>query len=129
MTVEEYVNRELERPKTTYAAPIGMALLMIVFPFVMFLITKFSGVLHSSAFLVPFCLISELILLRILLIKAIMCYQHYASEKLRRYCKCMPSCSEYAIAVLKKYLLPVAIYKIIRRLRVTCDGEMKIDLP
>ena len=74
-------------------------------------------------------LVVGLPLFRLLLIKLVRCYQHYASERLRSFCMCVPSCSEYAVAVLKKDLLAVAIYKIVYRLTVTCDGEKKIDLP
>ena len=68
-------------------------------------------------------------LLRLLLIKLIRCYQHYAKEKLRRCCMCMPSCSEYAIAVLKRDLLAVALFRIAVRLVRICDGDKKIHLP
>ena len=63
-------------------------------------------------------------------LKSIECYQHYASEKIRRSCLCMPTCSEYAIAVLKKYPILIALIKIEKRLFKTCRGNFyKIDLP
>ena len=63
-------------------------------------------------------------------IKLIECYQHYAKESTRRKCLCMPTCSEYAIEVLKKHCLIVALLKIRKRLFVTCrNGIYKIDLP
>lgn len=59
---------------------------------------------------------------RFLGIKIVECYQHYASEATRRKCKCVPSCSEYAILCLKKYGLIKALLKIKKRLFVTCQG-------
>lgn len=128
--VEKYINRELVRPQTKWGVPIFIGILMIILPFIigMALLKVFP------AFSAPWCyvinyIVIDVLLLRILLIKVVECYQHYAKEELRRFCMCMPSCSEYAIAVLKKYPLAIAIFKIIFRLTVTCDGEKKIDLP
>ena len=57
-------------------------------------------------------------------------YQHYASEQRRRMCKCMPSCSEYALLTLDKYLWPKALWLIIRRLTKVCPSAgYKIDYP
>lgn len=67
---------------------------------------------------------------RLLSIKIVECYQHYASEQKRRRCKCVPSCSEYAILCLKKYELIYALLKIRKRLFVTCKGfDYIIDEP
>lgn len=64
------------------------------------------------------------------LIKLVECYQHYAKEDTRRNCLCKPTCSEYAIAVLRKYPLEYALHKIRIRLFKTCTGGVyKIDLP
>ena len=58
------------------------------------------------------------------------CYQHYAKEKTRRKCLCVPSCSDYAVLCLKRYGLVKALVKIRKRLFVTCRGkEFKIDAP
>lgn len=127
---KEYANRELVRPKTKWGVPVFIAVLMAILPFG----TGFA-VLHFFRSVSPeWCygisyIIIDMLLLRLFLIKLVACYQHYAPEELRRLCTCMPSCSEYAIAVLKKYPLIVAVFKIIFRLTVTCDGEWKIDLP
>lgn len=69
--------------------------------------------------------------LRFCLIQTVKCYQHCATEKTRRRCKCVPSCSEYAILTLKTvYPLPVALLKIRKRLYKTCNGEeYKVDFP
>ena len=67
---------------------------------------------------------------KFILIKAVECYQHYAKEETRRRCLCMPTCSEYAIAALKKYSLFVALRKIRKRLFVTCNGAIYLkDFP
>lgn len=69
-------------------------------------------------------------LFKFLAIKSIECYQHYAKITTRRKCLCMPTCSEYAIAVLKKYPILIALIKIEKRLFKTCRGNFyKIDLP
>ena len=64
------------------------------------------------------------------MIGAIKLYQHYADEDVRRRCVCKPTCSEYAIIVLKKYGVLIGIYKIYIRLFKTCYGTVyKIDEP
>ena len=130
MLVEKYVERELVRPKTKWGVPIFIFILMIAFPFgVGYATLHFFPGLYPVWCYVMCYIVIDLLLLRLFLIKLIECYQHYAREEIRRFCMCMPSCSEYAIAVLKKYPLALAIFKIIFRLTVTCDGEMKIDMP
>ena len=66
---------------------------------------------------------------RFYMIQIIKCYQHYAKTETRKRCVCIPSCSEYAIAVFKKYPLLICAYKIMKRLFVTCRGDYKIDNP
>ena len=56
-------------------------------------------------------------------------YQHYAKESTRRKCRCKPTCSEYAILVLQKHCVVVALYKIYVRLFKTCRGQYKVDEP
>lgn len=80
---------------------------------------------YFIVYFICFCVISK-----VLFIQLIKCYQHYAPEHIRRKCLCKPTCSEYAIIVLKKYLTIVALFKIINRLFFTCRGkEYKIDEP
>ena len=68
--------------------------------------------------------------LRLLGLVAVKCYQHHASEERRRRCLCKPTCSEYAISCLKKYVFIYAAIKIYKRLFVTCKGvDYKIDWP
>ena len=127
--IESYIHRELLKPKTTWITPALIFMLILVIPYcVGYTLVQITRI--NTALCYTLCyIIIDIVLLRILLIKLIRCYQHYASEDLRRFCMCVPSCSEYAIAVLKKYLFVIAIYKIIYRLVVTCDGEKKIDMP
>ena len=56
-------------------------------------------------------------------------YQHYAGEKVRRRCLCIPSCSENAILCLRRYPLIWALMKIRKRLYKTCKEEYKLDFP
>lgn len=62
-----------------------------------------------------------LLFLKKICIKMIECYQHYAKEETRRRCVCIPSCSEYSLAVLRKYNVFKALNKIRIRLFVTCN--------
>lgn len=57
-------------------------------------------------------------------------YQRYAPESLRRQCSCQPTCSEYALLALRKYVWPKALFLIIRRMAHTCqEPGYKIDYP
>lgn len=57
-------------------------------------------------------------------------YQRYAPESLRRQCSCQPTCSEYALLALQKYIWPKALLLIIRRVAHTCqEPGYKIDYP
>jgi putative component of membrane protein insertase Oxa1/YidC/SpoIIIJ protein YidD len=61
---------------------------------------------------------------------AIKIYQSKASEETRRRCHCMPSCSEYALLALDKYIWPKALWLIYRRLIHTCRKPgFKVDFP
>ncbi|MBQ0090469.1 MAG: membrane protein insertion efficiency factor YidD [Prevotellaceae bacterium] len=65
-----------------------------------------------------------------ILIFLIHCYQRYATDKTRRQCSCMPSCSEYALLALDKYIWPKALWKIWRRVTHTCSMPgYHIDYP
>ena len=91
--------------------------------------TVAAGALILAPIGLPYKLLGGLVLsaafvegaLRLIAIKAVECYQHYASEETRRRCMCVPSCSEYAILCLKKYETVKALMKIRRRLNVTCN--------
>jgi len=116
--------RHLPRPKTTI---ITVFLWVLLYAFLSWLISV--GVI--SVFQIKnhrwsVYLISYIVLifrfLKIFCIKTVECYQHYAKESTRRRCVCVPSCSEYAIAVLKKYNTLKALKKIHKRLFKTCGG-------
>ncbi len=47
---------------------------------------------------------------------AILLYQKYAPEKMRRSCLFTPTCSEYMLLAIQKYGVVVGVYKGIRRL-------------
>ena len=128
--IDAYISRELFRPKPTCKTPVLIFALMLVLPLLAGVMLKaFVPSLGFGTQLLICYLTVDLLLLRLFLIKLVRCYQHYAKEELRRFCMCVPSCSEYAVAVLKKYPLPVAVYKTVKRLTKTCDGEKKIDMP
>ena len=80
-----------------------------------------SEAVHIAAFLIFGRTIIRLI---------VKIYQRYASELLRRQCSCMPTCSEYALLALEKYIWPKALLLIIRRIAHTCqEPGYKIDYP
>lgn len=133
-TLEKIVNaRVLNRPKTKkwqvaaafaallflIAAAIAAASLLITVPLCRFI-----------ALFVFFLFVFE-VYLRFCLVLAIRCYQHYANSETRRRCKCIPSCSEYAVIALKRvFPLALALCRIRKRLLHTCSGEeYKVDFP
>ena len=129
--VREYcLNRPLNRPNVNHKL------------LVLFIVLSECGLLVISVpvhRLIDFSLWNSFIILNIfslfLLCKticktAVKYYQHYASEKIRRKCQCMPSCSEYALMALDKYIWPKALWLIYRRLTHTCClPGYKIDYP
>lgn len=131
--LEEIVHsRSLTRPKTKKWQVIlafAIFLILIVMVGLISLIIKMNIICKILLLFLAFILIVELPL-RFCLIQAVKCYQHYASEEVRRRCLCIPSCSEYAIASLRKYPLIIALIKIKKRLYKTCKGEeYKLDFP
>lgn len=130
--LEEYQQyRCLDRPKTNCLHVIIFSLLYVII--IAVIITVFvhthNYLLEIVPLIISMLLFSE-IYLRFLGIKIVECYQHYAKEETRRRCLCIPSCSEYAIACLKRYTLIIALIKIRKRLFVTCKGYIiKIDYP
>ena len=132
-TLEEYQRtRILPRPKTNSLSLSLYIALFFICLLVMILGTVFLpfGTEIRIFIFIPIILIFCELYLRFLGIKAVECYQHYASEERRRKCLCKPSCSEYAILCFKKYCLFRALAKIRARLFKTCRGdEYKIDIP
>lgn len=125
--------RVLPRPKTTKFV-VGLYGLILLLMLSGFAVGLFGFCTMSLWVKLPVFVLFLLVLaetyVRLLGIKIVECYQHYATEKTRRRCKCVPSCSEYAILCLKKYPLIRALRKIRKRLFVTCKGfDYIIDQP
>lgn len=125
--------RQLRRPTTQKWQVIlfflGVPLLIfgaVVFSFYLPIATIFQ----ISVFILLILSIVE-VYIRFCLLQTVKCYQHYAKEKTRRRCMCVPSCSEYAILCLGKvFPLTLALIKIRIRLYKTCRGEdYKLDFP
>ncbi len=130
--IERYnLYRPLNRPKTTYVSVIMQGLLLVaITALFVIIIIKTATVWYCEA-LVCLCYILAFDLTaRWISVTSVKCYQHYASDDRRRRCLCVPSCSEYAVAVLKRSILPIAVRKIYIRLFKTCKcPDYKIDLP
>ena len=134
--VRKYVmQRPLYRPNITYfkAAEIiffticGVEVLAIASCFIF---CSFGFSFKKTTYLLVFSLTSLAIGARWLAILAVKLYQHYANEKIRRRCLLKPTCSEYAIIVLKKYGFVIGSIKIWLRLNYKCRGNVYyIDEP
>lgn len=131
--LEAYVNsRVLKRPKTKKWQ---VSASFVILPFLLFLEVYFTIIIDNLfikiTFLVSATFFVVEIYLRLCLIGVVKCYQRYAKYDTRKRCKCIPSCSEYAIICLKKiFPLLCALLKIRKRLYFTCNGEeYKIDFP
>ncbi len=132
--VRNYVlTKPLHRPKTNALTMILIALICFgVGALVSFTVIRITPLALPQRVIIAVVCDACILLCfsKFILIKAVECYQHYANEETRRRCLCMPTCSEYAIAVLKKYNLFVALRKIRTRLFVTCSGVLYLkDLP
>jgi putative membrane protein insertion efficiency factor len=85
--------------------------------------------IRRTAKVLPSVFITAAVLcLRLVLIWLVKVYQHYAKSETRLRCCFEPSCSEYAVLVLKKYGTVVGIIKTIHRLR-RCHPPGGIDYP
>ena len=132
--LEIFVNsRVLKRPKIKKWQVTAN---FVILPFLLFLEIYFAIVIKCNllakiSFIVGSSFFITEIYLRFCLLGVVKCYQRYAKSDTRKRCKCIPSCSEYAIICLKKvFPLPYALLKIRKRLYVTCNGEeYKIDFP
>ncbi len=132
--LEKFVNsRILVRPKvkkwqvTACFVTLPFLLASIVYLFIIF---KFDLWYRIAYLMAAIVLLVELYL-RICLILIVKRYQASAKEETRKRCKCVPSCSEFAILSLKKiFPLLLALLKIRKRLFKTCNGDgYKIDFP
>ena len=125
-------NNNLTRPNTNYLSITLYSIIyilligLLIFLIIILRVDKIYKYIFSP---ILFIFLIELYT-RFYLIQIVKCYQHYASDKTRTRCLCIPSCSEYSILALKKYLLVIALFKIHKRLYKTCDGSMyKLDNP
>lgn len=134
----DYVlNKQLQRPSTTIIVPILFVLGIIAFGaisglVISNLIEKYIVCVETNKLVVVIGMIAFLLICMIkpILILCIRCYQHYAPESIRRSCLCKPTCSEYAIIVIKKHCIIKALLLIYIRLFKTCTGKIyKIDFP
>ena len=132
--LEDFVNsRSLIRPNVNKWQ---VATLIVVLPFLILLGVLPLLLLNLKTYLKIILIFLYIILLcetyvRFLLIIIVKRYQAIAKIETRKRCKCIPSCSEYAILSLKKiFPLLLALLKISKRLFKTCNGEeYKIDFP
>ncbi len=123
--LERYIQvRPLPRPKTTIFSVLAwiftylfISVLVAVTAIYAFQIANYKWLVYLGSYIV-----FAFLFLKRICIKSIECYQHYAKEETRRKCVCIPSCSEYSIAVLKKYNVFKALHKIRIRLFKTCGG-------
>lgn len=118
-------NRQLKRPKTNWIHITIFSVILVVICIAIGFVLCFIPVhivLKILIYILCYLLFLEFYL-RFFFVQIVKCYQHYAKEETRRRCMCIPSCSEYAIAVLKKYELIIALKKIHHRLFKVCRGE------
>lgn len=137
LEAKEYVlSKIMIRPKTTIWSPVLLLLFLSLagsgFGIV---IANFFDIYYAANITrTIICIVASVVLvflfgMRRVLILCVECYQHYAPEEYRRFCLCKPTCSEYAIIVLKKHNLMNAMYLIYIRLTKTCRDTYKIDYP
>ncbi len=131
--LEDYITkRQLFRPKTTYFVITILALLLVLLIGLLVVINLFliKDIIWQIVFNAVYISLLIEVYIRFFLVQTVKCYQRYASEQRRRRCICVPSCSEYAICVLKRQFIVVALFKIRKRLKTTCQGDdYKIDKP
>ena len=134
--VRKYViERELYRPPITYFKVFIIILSTILGEI---LITWFGFhqivqkyyITKKTIYLIISILVFFVIDGRFFAILCIKLYQHYAPESIRRRCLLKPTCSEFAIIVIKKYGLLIGGIKTWIRLNYKCRGNIYyIDEP
>ncbi len=132
--LEKIVNsRTLIRPKVKKWQ---VTVSFVILPFLLFLIFYFNirgnfCVLSKVLLITASCILVVEVYLRFCFILVVKYYQATAKEETRRRCKCIPSCSEYAIICFKRvFPLFLALLKVRKRLFKTCKGkEYIIDFP
>ncbi len=134
--VRKYVlERPLIRPPITYFRAFLLffiiGVLAIVISNALYFIFELFGLsINKTFFFSLFYIFLFLIFSRRIGILCIKLYQHYAKEAVRRRCLLKPTCSEFAIIVIKKYGLLIGGIKIWIRLKYKCRGNVYyIDEP
>lgn len=134
--VRKYVmERPLYRPPVTYGKALAIVLAVTVCLAVAAVAEFFllSSLGHSLSVLRygAVCLsVAAVLFLRWLAVLCIRLYQHYAPEEVRRRCLLKPTCSEYAVIVIKKYGFVIGSIKTWMRLVCKCRGNVYyIDEP
>ena len=134
--VRKYVmERPLYRPPITYGkalATVFVAVICLVAIAVagFFLLSLLGFSLNVFFYIAIYLFLVSLIFLRWLAVLCIRLYQRYAHEEVRRRCLLKPTCSEYAIIVIKKYGFVIGSIKTWIRLVCKCRGNVYyIDEP
>ena len=131
---EYCLNHELTRPRTNMKTFVAWVLFIeaisIICSYMLYKLFHWFSI--SFPFNVLYFLLSAvffLVFLKKICVLFVQLYQHYASEKTRRKCVMMPSCSEYALLALEKYNVFKGLYKTYIRMTTKCKGNYKIDYP
>lgn len=129
-----YSTRKINRPLLNYRQFTLKWLVVLVVEigivtFTIWLSHRFKLTFKVDVYIISCIIILTLFLLRWLLIDCIKIYQHYAPEDVRRRCRMMPSCSDYAIISLQKYGLLLGVVLSCIRLYKRCDGTYRIEYP
>lgn len=134
--VRKYViERELYRPPITYFKVFIIILSTILGEILItwlgfHQIVKKYYITKKTIYLIISILVFFIIDGRFFAILCIKLYQHYAPESMRRRCLLKPTCSEFAIIVIKKYGLLIGGIKTWIRLNYKCRGNVYyIDEP
>lgn len=134
--VRKYViERPLYRPPVTYKKALAIVFATVICLAAIavagfFLLSLLGFSLNAFFYIVIYLVLVALIFSRRFAILCIRLYQHYAHEEVRRRCLLKPTCSEYAIIVIKKYGFVIGSIKTWIRLVCKCRGNVYyIDEP
>lgn len=132
-------NRILERPNVTYKKAIVQILLFVIIKIVVSFFSCFFyagfdlSLVNIKQFLLFYLIVTlifSIFFLRFFFILLIKLYQKYAPDSIRRKCCCKPSCSEYAIMVIRHYGAIIGSIMACKRMFITCSGKsFYIDYP
>ena len=129
------MERPLYRPPVTYLRAFLLFFVtvfcLIVISIIVYYLFRLVGIsVSKKKFFIIFYNFAFVFLARWFALLCINLYQHYAAEEVRRRCLLKPTCSEYAIIVIKKYGLLIGGIKTWIRLNYKCCGDVYyIDEP